>query len=187
MPRLDRMLALVRTHRPDVALVDKRQVPWMRAVGVAMKPLMPDFMHSVTTVIGDTVYLPRAPEQMPRDHLARILAHELVHQLDQAEHGARFYVSYAALPLPIARTRRAHWERRAYAVDLMLAYTDGGEPSLSHALDRVVPLFAGPAYGFMWAGRASARAYLAPVVADIRAGRLQRRAPYADILAAWTG
>ncbi len=180
------MLALCRRHRPELALVDKHDVRWMRAVGALTRPLMPDFMTAVTTVVGDRVYLPGPPEVFPRDALAHILAHELVHQLDQAEHGARFYLTYALWPLPVGRTRRAVWERRAYAVDLMLAHADGGDRGLDRALGQIARLFSGPTYAWMWAGEAAARAFLAPVAADIRAGRTQRIQPYSDILAAWT-
>lgn len=185
MTRLDRMLALVRRHRPNVRLIDKHRVPWMRALGIAMRPFMADFMNSTTVVLGDHVYLPCPPERLPGDLLAQILAHELVHQLDQASLGPLFYLSYAGVPLPMGRTMRAWWERRAYAVDLMLAYEDGGEMGLRHARQRIVRLFAGPSYGWMWAGRRSADRFLDPVVQEILDGSLQQRSPYSAILAAW--
>ncbi len=187
MNRLQRMLALVRSHRPGLRLVDKHDVWWMRAAGVLMRPFMPDFMDSVTTVFGDVVYLPGRPDDMPPRQLARILAHELVHQLDQGEHGLWFYVSYALFPSPFGRTLRAHWERRAYAVDLMLAHHMGGDPRLRLVHDRLAVVFGGPAYAWMWAGRRAAWAYLAPLADDIRGGTLQLLDPYADILAAWRG
>lgn len=187
MDRLDRMLALARRHRPGLRLVPKADVPWMRALGVALRPIVPDFGSAFTTVLGDTVYLPRPLERFDRDALAATLAHELVHQLDMSEHGLRFYASYLALPLPVGRTMRAHWERRAYAVDLMLAWEAGGEAGLTRAAQRIARLFSGSEYAWMWAGQADAEAYLAPIVAEVRAGTLQARAPYAEILAAWRG
>lgn len=187
MDRLDRILALVRRHRPGLRLVDKRDVPLARVLGLALRPLMPTFMDDVTTVIGDTVYLPRSPEQMDRTQLARILVHELVHQLDQAEHGAWFYLSYVAAPLPVGRTRRAWWERRAYAVDLAIAWIEGGEPRLARVADEVARHFSGPTYAWMWLGTVAARQYVGAVADEIRSGTLQQRAPYREILAAWTG
>ncbi len=183
---LDRILALIRAERPGLRLVHKRDSPLMRAVGAALTPLTPDFLDRFTTVLGDTVYLPRPPAEMPRDALARTLAHEFVHQLDMAAHGPWFYASYA-LAMPAGRTLRAHWERRAYAADLMLAHEAGGPRAVERALDGIAPLFSGPAYGFMWAGEAAARRYLAPVRDEVLAGALQRRAPYDRILAAWRG
>jgi len=186
LDQLDRILALARAHRPGLRLVDKADSPWMRAASWLVWPFMPTFLTEVTTVVGDTVYTPGPPETIRRPLLARILAHELVHQLDQAEHPIWFYVSYGVV-LPTGRTWRAWWERRAYGVDLMLAWEEGGEERLRRSLARIEGLFAGPAYGFMWAGRRSARTYLAPMADDVRAGRLQEQEPYRSILAAWRG
>jgi hypothetical protein len=184
--RLDRILALARAHRPGLRLVDKADSAWMRVAAVGMRPFMPTFLTQVTTVIGDTVYTPGPPETIPRALLARILAHELVHQLDQAERPVWFYVSYG-LVLPTWRTWRAHWERRAYGVDLMLAWEEGGEGALGRSLARIEGLFAGPAYGWMWGGRRAARAYLAPVAEAVRRGALQQTEPYRSVLEAWRG
>ncbi|MEZ4323348.1 MAG: hypothetical protein R3F61_38140 [Myxococcota bacterium] len=187
MDRLDRILALVRTHVPDTRIVQKRDVWWMRAVGRVLRPLIPDFETRYTTVIGNTVYLPCPLADFPRDALAATLAHELVHQLDQREWGVWFYLSYGLTPLPLWRTHRAHWERRAYAVDLMLARQIGGDARVSLVAARLRELFGGPGYGWMWGGRAAAEAYLAPVVERVRSGELQQEAPYAEILEAWEG
>lgn len=179
--RLDRVLALVRTHRPRLALVPKDEVAWWRWLG----RVAPAAQHGFVTVLGDTVYLPDRIERFDRDVLAAILAHELVHQLDQARWGALFYLSYG-LP-PAWRTWRAHWERRAYAVDLLLAWEAGGEAGLRRQLDQCVALFGGAAYGWMWGGPHAARHYLEPVVAQVRSGQLAREAPYDAILRAWRG
>jgi len=184
--RLDRVLALARAHRPGLRLVDKADSAWMRVSAVLVRPLMPTFLTQVTTVLGDTVYTPGPPESIPRDLLARILAHELVHQLDQAEHPLWFYVSYGVV-LPTWRTWRAHWERRAYGVDLVIAWEGGGEGALARSLARIEGLFAGPAYGWMWGGRRAAKAYLAPMAAAVRRGELQHSEPYRSVLAAWRG
>lgn len=181
---LDRVLALVRRHRPGLRLVAKADSPLMRALGAVLRPLTPDFGDRFTTVLGDTVYLPRPVQEMGRRELAHILSHELVHQLDMARWGPLFYTSYV-LAMPVGRTTRAHWERRAYAVDLLLAHREGGARAVDRALDWIVPMFAGPAYGFMWAGEDAARAFLAPVRAEVLSGALAGRAPYAEILAAW--
>lgn len=185
-PRLERVLALVRTHVPDLRLVHKREVAWMRAFGHVIRPMVPDFDTHYTTVLGRTVYLPRPAEQMHPRVLAATLCHELVHQLDQQRWGLAFYASYA-WALPVGRTMRAHWERRAYAVDLLLAYERGGEPELANVASHLAELFAGPGYFYMWAGRAAARDFLDPVVEAVRDGSLAQTEPYAAILAAWHG
>lgn len=180
------MLALCRRHVPTLRLVHKADAPLMRAAGAVLRPFVPDFATRFTTVVGATVYLPRPVEAWPRDALAATLAHELVHQLDMQRWGPLFYASYAAA-LPTGRTMRAWWERRAYAVDLMLAKERGGEQELRRAADRIATMFSGPSYLWMWAGEAAARAWLEPVVEAVRDGRLQDEAPYRDILAAWRG
>jgi len=184
--RLERMLSLARAHRPGLRLVDKQEVWWMRWLAVVVRPVMPGFLTRVTTVIGDTIYTPGAPEALPPDRLARIVAHELVHQLDQQRWGMLFYLSYV-LVLPTWRTCRARWERRAYAVDLMLALHEDGPAGLELARRRLIAVFSGPMYGWMWGGRVAAAAFLQPVVDALASGELQRQAPYDDVLQAWVG
>lgn len=177
---------MVRRHVPDVRLVDKHEFAWMRAFGQVIRPLVPDFDTHYTTVLGRTVYLPRPPDQMPPDVLAATLCHELVHQLDQKRWGLLFYASYA-WALPTGRTMRAYWERRGYAVDLVLAHERGGPIEVHRVADRLAEVFSGPSYLYMWAGRGSAADYLQPAVDAVLSGQLQQEEPYAEILAAWRG
>ena len=157
----------------------------MRALAVLARPLLPDFLDGYTTVIGSTVYLPDLPHRIPRDLLACILCHELVHQLDQRRFGPLFYLTYA-IP-PAGRTVRAVWERRAYTVDLLVAREVGGDRGLSMAVDRLVTVFSGAGYGWMWAGRVAARAFLAPTVEAVASRSVDREAPYDSIIEAWRG
>ena len=187
MKRLDRVLKLVRSEVPGLRVLDKSEVWWMRAAGRILRPVIPAFEKSYTTVIGDTVYLPCPKEEFPPDALAATLLHELVHQLDQAQWGALFYLSYGLTPLPVWRSHRAHWERRAYAVDLMIAHHVGGDAHLRRVEHRLRELFGGPGYGWMWGGRSAAASFLEPVVSRVRAGTLQQVDPYDRILSAWTG
>jgi len=187
LDRLDRMLGLVRSHVPDLQIVHKQDSRLMRVLAGVLTPLTPDFSTRYTTVLGRTVYLPRPMAQFDRDQLAGVLAHELVHQIDMREHGAWFYVSYLVAPLPTGRTQRAFWERRAYAVDLMLAFHDEGEEGLQRVLRWLVATFSGPTYGWMWLGEDAAGRFLASVCRDVRDGVLQRQAPYDEIYEAWTG
>ncbi len=183
--KLDRMMALVRQHVPDLRLVHRAEVGWMRGVSSVVRVINPQF-DRFTVVLGSTVYLPRPVAEIDRDGLAGTLAHELVHQLDQARWGPLFYASYA-LALPAGRTWRAHWERRAYAVDLLLARERGGEQAVRRKADWLAGLFAGSGYFFMWTGRQAAATFLQPAVDDVLARRLDDLAPYDAILAAWRG
>lgn len=184
--RLDRMLALCRTHVPDLRLVDKHEVRWMRALGRVIRPIVPDFSTRYTTVLGSTVYLPGPPERLHPDELASTLAHELVHQLDQRRYGPLFYASYGFL-LPSLRASRALWERRAYAVDLLIARERGGEAEVRRVGGLLAELFAGPGYLWMWPGRGAAARLLEPAIRRVLDGSLDQEEPYRAILAAWRG
>lgn len=179
------MEALVRRHVPRLRLVEKVDSPLMRGIGRVLQPINPDFMDSYTTVIGSTIYLPRPKTEFPPDALAQTLAHEMVHQLDMQDFGLLFYLSYVATPLPVGRTHRAYWERRGYAVDLMLAWETGGEARLVAVETWIRGVFAGPAYAWMWKGRSAAARFLKPVVDEVRSGELQQRFPYREVLEAW--
>lgn len=184
--RLSRILKLVRHHVPDLRLVDKRQVRWMRWLGGALRPVVPEFSTRYTTVLGSSVFLPQPPEEIVPDVLSSTLAHELVHQLDQRRWGPLFYLSYGFC-LPSIRSLRAYWERRAYAVDLLLARERGGSPEVERVAELIAELFAGRAYLWMWAGRGASRRYLQPVVEAVIRGDLDHEEPYRSILAAWRG
>lgn len=186
MDRLDRMLALVRADFPDVQLIDKRTVPWMRALGALLRPVVPRFETHFTTVIGRRIYLPKAPEELVPASLAATLAHEYVHMLDQREHGLVFYATYVGIP-PTGRTQRARWELRAYTVDLLLARERHGADWAREVAAWMVPLFAGPSYGWMYSGEDAARELIAPVLEQVLAGELDDVEPYDRILAAWRG
>ena len=185
--RCERMEALVRRNVPDLQIVEKQHSPLMKGIGRVLRPINPEFMDRYTTVLGSTIYLPCPRSAFPPDELAKTLAHEMVHQLDMQDFGLLFYLSYAVTPLPVGRTHRAWWERRGYAVDLMLAHHTGGEARLAAVESWVRGIFAGPAYGWMWSGKPAAASFLKPVTDAIRSGELQRRQPYADILTAWIG
>ena len=182
--RLDRILGLCRGESPSLRLVHKQQVWWMRVAGALLRPFVPDFMTRYTTVMFGTVYLPCPAGEMVRDELASILAHELVHLRDQRRFHVWFYVSYA-LVLPVGRTMRARWELRAYAVDMLLARERGGAADARRVAARLVKVFAGPAYLWMWCPTRSARRYLEPVVEAVCRGDLDGVEPYCDVLRAW--
>lgn len=180
------MRALAEAQVPGLRIVRKQDVGWMRALGVALRPLNPRFSTHYTTVVGRTIYLPDGP--LPeRDSQAVTLGHELVHLLDMAEHGLSFYATYLVGPAPFGRTLRAHWERRGYAVDLLIARDRGGRRAVEQLHDWLAGLFAGPHYGWMWAGRDAAHDYLQPTVEAVLDGTLEQREPYRSIIAAWRG
>lgn len=187
MNRLDRMTDHIRERVPNLRLVNKSEVWWMRVLGIVLWPLVPNFMTDFTTVFGDTVYLPDDPARLEPDRLAITLAHEYVHQVDQQDNGLWFYLSYVLTPLPIWRTHRAHWERRGYAVDMMIAFERGQDEALNRKLLWLVDIFTGPNYAWMYGGRRAARDYLERTADQVRHNELQKTPLYAGILNAWRG
>lgn len=183
-PGVARMLRLAQRRVPGLRLRDKAGSRRMRALALLLRPLVPDFQTGFITVLGRTIFLPRPLPTYPPRVGAALLGHELVHLLDIQRFGPLFYLSYV-LP-PAGRTLRAWWERRGYAVDLLLAHQEG-EAALERQVAFVVELMSGPSYGYMWWGRAAARRFLEPTLAAVRDGTLIQQEPYRSIWQAWTG
>jgi hypothetical protein len=186
MDRLDRVLGLLQSRLPGTRLVHKADVAWVRVVGRAIRPVLPEVESQFTTAALGTIWLPAPVASFPRDRLAAIVAHELVHLLDQRRWGPLFYASYG-VAMPAGRTMRAYWERRAYVVDLLIARERGGDAAINHLVPWLVERFAGREYAFMWAGRQAALAFLQPAIDGVRRGTYDAEDPYAAILAAWRG
>ena len=184
--RLARLIGLTESRIPGFHFVTKDNVGWMRLLARLLRPINPRFGSDFNVALGKTVYLTKPKDDWHPDSLSRLLAHELVHLIDQKHYGVFFYLSYGLL-LPSVRTCRAHWELRAYAVDLLLAWETGGEAALLRTANRVTNHLTGPAYGWMWLGQRAARRLLAPTLQSIRTGELQKRDPYLDIIANWRG
>ncbi len=180
------MLILCRGMVPDLELVDKRTIWWMRWLGRLLEPVVPEFSSRYTTVMGSRVFLPAGPDEMHPNVLASTLAHELVHQLDQKRWGVVFYFSYGFM-FPVGRSMRAYWERKAYAVDLLVAHERGGEDEVRRVANMLAEVFSGHSYLWMWAGKMSAGAYLQPVVDAVLDGSLEQQEPYRAIMQAWRG
>ncbi|MBN2799320.1 MAG: hypothetical protein JXX28_09260 [Deltaproteobacteria bacterium] len=186
MGRAEHMLHQAARHGAPLRLGYKLEHRWTRLVGRLLRPILPEFMDRTATVVGGVIYLPLRRGALPDDLIARVVAHEWVHRRDMLAFGPLFYLSYALL-LPVGWTARAHWERRAYAVELMLAWEEGGEQRLAATEAELVTFFAGSSYLWMCPGRRRAQRCLAPVSQQIRAGTLQETIPYRHILAAWRG
>ena len=84
--RLDRVLALVRSHVPELRIVEKRNSRLMKGLGVLLIPITPNFKSNYTTILNKTVYLPRPMTSFDQNQLAKILTHKLVHQLNIIKH-----------------------------------------------------------------------------------------------------
>jgi len=137
-----------------------------------------DFITSVTTVIGKTVYFPRRDwfEENPGRYFYT-LCHEYVHIMDYVRHPVLFTIGYlmpqalAILALgalfsfinpcflwfllallclaPLPSLVRAQAELRGFGMSIKARLWDGLNVSEEH-LNYYVDLFTGPAYYFMW-------------------------------------
>ena len=127
----------------------KDQAWHQRALGQGLKVVgARRYLTHFVTVFGNTVWWP-TEAQFRRDprHAAAVLLHERVHLSDRRRLGVLFDASYVAAG-PAVWTMRAHWERRAYAVDIV-RLTRLGRP-VEWTCEWLRPLFSSVEYGFMW-------------------------------------
>lgn len=102
---LDTLVAFedeVRKAVPDFKLAYKDESRLMKLLGFFATPFNPDFMTRYTTTLGSTVYFPSKSyyESQPKSGFT-VLAHEMVHMLDNKRHPLWFRLSYA-LPQLVA-------------------------------------------------------------------------------------
>jgi hypothetical protein len=138
----------IRATVPGAQLRFKDQSAVQRGVGRVVGVLgNRRYTTGFVTVLGRTVWWPdQAAYARVPERTARILLHEWVHLSDWARQPLWFPVSYA-LALPTVWTWRAHWERRAFNVDIC-AYKRMGlhRDQVSASLRST---FCGPEYGYM--------------------------------------
>lgn len=85
----------VRALVPGFRVAYKDETGWMKALAAVVKPFNPDFLTRYTTTVGKTVYFPsrQVYEASPKGSIT-VLAHELVHLLDDQAHPWLFRLSY---------------------------------------------------------------------------------------------
>lgn len=136
----------------------KDESPMMQVLNLFVMGFCPTFLSEYTTVIGNTIYFPNRHfiEARPESAM-RIMAHEAVHVMDMGKWSPfLFSLSYIfpqilalgvfSFPwlgfwalgfllflLPIPAPFRAHFEARAYAIDVLTASSDKHKETLYHA------------------------------------------------------
>jgi hypothetical protein len=100
----------IRKEIPDFKISYKNESLFMKVLGFLTMPFNPQFMTRYTTTIGNTVYFPSKEdyESTPKPSFT-VLAHELVHMMDDRNNKWTYAISYAfpqllALPLFILFT-----------------------------------------------------------------------------------
>jgi hypothetical protein len=117
------------------------------------------FMDTFTTVLGDTVYVPRSWDDGRKGYLdkAVTLRHEAVHLRQRRHHGTVvFFLLYTFPYFPMFFAKwRARFEQEAYEETLRAtAELAGAQYVMRKDLrDRIIGHFTGPAYLWMWIRR----------------------------------
>ena len=130
----------------------------MKLLNVFVVWYNPDFMTHYTTILGNSVYLPkRSYTYSEEDRLMRILTHEMVHLLDQKRYSSPLFITGYLFPqimaigvlsfpilgywalcfliflLPFPAPFRGYFESRAYAIDVLTAHPEKQVATLRYA------------------------------------------------------
>ncbi|MGC4088875.1 MAG: hypothetical protein QM756_13435 [Polyangiaceae bacterium] len=160
---------------PAFRVVYKRQSALCRLIHGALLLItlggQRQFISGYYTVIGDTLYVPDAWDELPPVDRVILLRHERVHLRQRRRYGtlgmALLYL-LPFFPLGLAYGRaRIEWE--AYTETLRAtAELLGREALHSRALrERIVQRFTGPDYGWMWPFRRRVEAWYDAALAEI--------------------
>lgn len=139
----------------------KHESDFMYLVNFFVKWFCPTFMADYTTVIGNTIYFPSRKFVFESENSSmRILAHEIVHLLDQKRVSKPIFMfgylfpqilvlgifsfpwlgwwalAFLLFTLPIPAPFRFHFEVRAYAISMMTAPKSRRTAVLNHAVSQ---------------------------------------------------
>lgn len=157
MNRFEQLLKELNKLHP-IKIRFKDESPLMQVINLFVMGFCPTFLSEYTTVIGSTIYFPNRHfiEAKPESAM-RILAHESVHVMDMNKWSpVLFSISYLfpqifavgvfSFPwlgwwalgfllflLPIPAPFRAHFEARAYAIDVLTAHPNHVKETLFHS------------------------------------------------------
>ena len=131
-------------------LVEKENSKLMKFLNFFARLWMPTFLTTVTTVLGYTVYMPKA--QIGTDSGYVILRHEAVHMRDFKKWWYLQTITYF-IP-PAGPSMKAIWEFRGYMETLRVWHELGWSIDDEH-IDWLVSQFTTSAYLWMWPFKAS--------------------------------
>lgn len=145
---LQELCAQMAREIPGFSVGFKDQSWHQKALGALLWPINRRYVDGYVTVLGRTAWWPS--EARFRADAARsigTLLHERVHLWDWRDNPLWFPASYVAFG-PAVWTKRAHWERRGYVIDLVLQQQRGiTAESQKRWMNDV---FCGSDYGWMW-------------------------------------
>ncbi len=198
---------------PGFRLKFKDESTSQKVLGLILRPFNPRYMTNFTTTLGKFVYFPSRAWYVENPSRAfSILAHELVHLVDYANHGLWFSASYLlpqllALPLLLLGGLGLIWSWWGF-VPLVLGLLclipfpsqwrsnwEGRGYAMSMAVtfwasgsipgaqkEMIAKNFYGPSYYFMKWSKADAMGVLADKEAQIYAHTLESEPVYAIVL-----
>jgi hypothetical protein len=172
----ERFLEELKAEFPHFEIVQKSESRFSRVIDLALRLVtlggQRHFMTHYYTVIGDTLYVPDAWQQLPNLDRVILLRHERVHMRQRRRYGdvlMTFLYLVPILPLGLAYGRaRIEWE--AYTETLRAtAELLGLDAAESPALrSRIISRFTGPDYGWMWPFRRRVEAWYDSALSELR-------------------
>ena len=137
----------------------KDEAPEMQILNLFVMWFCPGFLTRFTTVIGSTIYFPNRAFISLTPHTAmRIMTHEVVHLLDAQKYSFPVFAATYLFPqilavgvflfpwlgwwallfllflLPLPAPFRAHFEARAYAIDILTSSPERQEEQFEYAM-----------------------------------------------------
>lgn len=173
--RGDAFLAELAREFPRFRIVYKRDSAICRALhwGLLLVTFggQRQFIDGYYTVLGDTLYVPDAWDDLPDIDRVILLRHERVHLRQRRRYGnvgMTFLYLLPFFPLGLAYGRaRIEWE--AYAETLRATAELHGLPAARdpRLRERIVTRFTGPDYGWMWPFRKQVERWFDAVLAEL--------------------
>ena len=144
---LDELCAQMQREIPGFSVGFKDQSWHQRALGTLLWPLNRSYVNGYVTVLGRTAWWPNEQRFRNDPKVLGTLLHERVHLWDWRDNPLWFPASYVLFG-PVVWTKRAHWERRGYVIDLVLQQRQG--TPIEWQKKWMKQVFCGSDYGWMW-------------------------------------
>lgn len=154
---LDELCAQMQREIPGFSVGFKDQSWHQRALGTLLWPLNRSYVNGYVTVLGRTAWWPNEQRFRNDPKVLGTLLHERVHLWDWRDNPLWFPASYVLFG-PVVWTKRAHWERRGYVIDLVLQQRQGTPVECQKKWMKQV--FCGSDYGWMWPNPSAIEAWV---------------------------
>ena len=151
------LLGIVKEEFPDFEIIKKDNSSLMKVIDVFLRTItfgrMKRFMTDFITTIGHRVYVPADWDDNSPATKSSTIRHERVHMRQGKKYGKfLFSLLYIALPFPtLFAYFRTKFEKEAYEETLRTVNEYYGPSIFTPGLkEKIVSLFVGPEYFWMW-------------------------------------